>query len=284
MESQNLASSPDNAMVNQLVTQAQNSPANKTSKLIPLLITFLVTAVVFGLSGYYIGNKSQSLKPVEQSTSTLTSEGNNEINLSETLSQFCLNSKISLDKLPFTLDQSIKTAYGVQTSINCYVPDENYATMSIRVENSDFSGDVRNVYFFHQNSKYMGMGDNFESLTNYKTVIINGQSYWMNVREPGPYGISSLGVWIDLIGEKVDTSSGTIVRVMNLDIIKDQQFVDLVKEYGSQSSTVEGNPLYVVNPAQITQFIDEVVRLAPQNNVLQISAQNISSDLNGVSF
>ncbi|MGD9129148.1 MAG: hypothetical protein PVJ09_01510 [Candidatus Woesebacteria bacterium] len=298
MEDKSQANPPENTIVNRPVVQAENFSTNKNNILFPLLITFLVTAVVFGLSGYYIGNKSQPLKSIEQTTPTPISERNdeiiipssastettNKINLSEALSQFCLNSKISLNKLPFTLDQSIKTAYGVQNSINCFVPDENYANMSIRVENPEFSGDIRNVYFFHQNSKYMGMGDNFQSLSNYKTVMINGQSYWLNVREPGPYGISSLGVWIDLIGEKRDASSGTIVRVMNLDILKDQQFVDLVKKYGSQSSTVDGNPLYVVNSTEKTQFIDEVVKLAPQNNALKVSAQNISSDLNDVSF
>lgn len=78
--------------------------------------------------------------------------------------------------------------------------------------------------------------------------------------------------------------SGTIVRVMTFDILKDQQFIDLVKKYGSQSSTVDGSPLYVVGPSQKTQFINELVKLAPQNNDLKLSAQNISSDLNGVSF
>jgi hypothetical protein len=296
MGNQNQANPPEKTLVNQPVVQAQNPSTNKVGLLFPLLITFLVTAVVFGLGGYYIGDKSQLLKSIEQTTPTsersdeivipspTSTEITNKISLSESLSQFCLNNKISIDKLPFTLNQTIKTSYNAPDSISCFVPDENYANMSIRVENSDFSGDIRNVYFFHQNSKYMGMGDNFQSLSNYRTAIINDRSYWLNVREPGPYGISSLGVWIDLIGEKKDASSGTIVRVMNLDILKDQQFVDLVKKYGSQSSTVDGNPLYVVNPTQKTQFIDEVVKLAPQNSTLKVSAQNIASDLNGVSF
>jgi len=197
----------------------------------------------------------------------------NKMSLSEALSQYCLNSMVSLDKLPINLDQSIRTAYGVQNSINCFVSEENYAPISIRAENDDFSGDVRNMYFFHQNSRYMGMGDNFQSLSNYQIVTINGQNYWLNVREPGPYGISSLGVWIDLIGEKQDTSSGTMVRVMNLDILKDQQFGDLVKKYGSPPSTIDGSPIYVVNSTQKTQFIDEVIKLAPQSTVLRASAQ-----------
>lgn len=270
-------------------------PIKQTNRPSVIILVSVFLLMIFGL--VYLGYQNYRLRQeinqllgqqtnlTDTNSSPNISTTTNKLLLSQALSQFCTNNKINLDKLPFTLNETIKTTYGIQDSINCFAPEESYANIALSVEKPDFIGDVRNVYFFHQDSVYMGMDNNFQPLDNFKTVTIDGQNYWLNVREPGPYGISSLGVWVDLIGEKRNTPTGTIARVITLNIIKDQSFLDLVKKYGAQASDAQGETIYIVgDDAKKAQFINEIVKLAPQNNELKMAAQNITSDLGGISF
>ncbi len=275
--------------------QTSSDSVNKVPKInsigIIIIVLLLTGALIYvGYQNYLLQQKLQQL--VEQqatsknaNTTDSTLPNPQKASLAEALSQYCLNNKINLDKLPFTLSQALKTTYTIQDSLVCYVPEENYASMNISNEPSENTVDSRTVYFFHKNSRYTGMGDDFQPLSNYKTITINGQTYWLNIREPGPYGINSLGVWVDLIGEKKDDRSGTIVRVKNLDVISNEQFLGLVRKYGTLSTDGGNGTLYTVNdPAKKVQFINEIVKLAPNNNDIKISAQKILTDLNGILF
>lgn len=211
----------------------------------------------------------------------------NKTTLSDALTNSCIGNKISLDKLPFTLNQTVKSAYHVTNSINCFVPDDNYATMSTRINMSDFSSSNRTVYFFHQNSKWLGYGNNFQALSNYHPITINGQNYWLEIMEPGPYGISTLGLWVQIIGEKRDSASGTIVRVFDFEELKNQDLLDLMKKYGEKYPNEQDPeaPEYVIQDAnKKVQFINELVNLVSQHSAFKKPAQNVTSDLNGISF
>lgn len=262
-----------------------------------MVSTIALLAILIAL-GVYTFNLTNRISQLENSVQTPTesptampsvSEATpiaiNKISLSDTLSKFCANNKIALDKMPFTLSQALKNAYKVQNSIDCYVPEESYARISIIINNPpEFSGDDRYIYFFHQGSQYQGMGNDFQSLSNYKAVTINGQNLYLNVRDPDPYGISTLGVWVDFIGEKKDSTTGTIVRAFNLEIFKDQDILDLVKKYGVKQ-TEPSSPEYVItDPNKKAQFIEEIIRLASQHNSFKKPAQDVTSDLSGVAF
>lgn len=258
----------------------------------------LACLIVFGFGGYYLGKqapnsqKSDDLQstPSETNSSTSPISTNtpsvitNKITLSETLTKYCSNNKIALDKLPFILGTTLKNAYSVKDTIDCFTPTGNFASISIIVNTPDFSGDVRNVYFFHKDSVWEGMGDTFQAINNYKPVTIAGQNYWLNVREPGPYGISTLSVWVDVIGEKVDPESGTIVRAIDNEILKDQDLIDLVRKYGEKQPEGSSPDYIIVDKNKKAQFIEEIVKLASSHNAFRKPAQNVASDLNGVSF
>jgi hypothetical protein len=260
----------------------------------------LACFVVFGFGGYYLGKQStnfqlttnldqQTPTPTESLIPSIPTTTNtpviNKTTLVEALTKNCVNNKVTLDKLPFGLSQSVKTAYKVQNTVDCYVPEESYARISIVINNApEFSGDDRYIYFFHQDSQFQGMGNDFQSLSNYKPVTISGQNLYLNVRDPGPYGISTLGVWVDFIGEKKDPSTGTIVRAFNLEIFKGQDILDLVKKYGVKQTDPSGPEYVITDPNKKTQFIQEIISLAGQHTAFKKPAQDVSSDLNGVSF
>ena len=127
-------------------------------------IVLLITSILGGLLTYNLSKQVEEIKkalptPAELPTTSFepseTSAPTTAVktSFSEALSKYCTNNKIALDKLPFTLNQILKTAYKIQNTIDCYVPDENYARISIVVNNPpEFSGDDRYVYFFHQGS------------------------------------------------------------------------------------------------------------------------------------
>lgn len=259
------------------------------------IIVLLITSIVGGLLTYNLSRQVAEIKkvlptPTELPTTspelseTLSPTTATKTSLLETFSKYCINNKIALDKLPFTLNQALKNAYKVQNSIDCYAHEESYARVSIIINNPpEFSGDDRYIYFFHQGSQYQGMGNDFQSPSNYKAVTINGQNLYLNVRE-GPYGISTLGVWVDFIGEKKDSTTGTIVRAFNLEVFKDQDILDLVKKYGVKQ-TEPSSPEYIITDSnKKAQFIEEIVRLASQHNSFKKPAQDVASDLSGVSF
>ncbi len=259
-------------------------------------VVLLITSIIGGLLTYNLSRQVAEIKkalptPTELPTTSFEPSETPapttavKTSLSEAFSKYCANNKIALDKLPFTLGQTLKSAYKIQNTIDCFVPDENYARISIIIHNPpDFSGDKRYIYFFHQGSQFQGMGNVFQSLSNYKPVTINGQNLWLNVRDPDPYGTSTLGVWVDFINEKKDVATGTIVRAFNLEIFKDQDILDLVKKYGVKQ-TDPSSPEYVItDPSKKAQFIEEIIKIASTHNAFRKPAQNVASDLNGVTF
>jgi len=260
-----------------------------------IFVLMSIGLVFLGFQNYILSQKldkalsqiptsSPEISPLPTSTPTISITQPPKQSLSDALSRNCVDNKILLDNLPFTLSPKIKLAYKVENSLECFVPDGNYASMSLRTNQKDFSGTIRSVYFLHQNSRWVGMGDPFAPLESYLPVTLNGRSYYMKVYEPGPYGISSLELWIDIISEKKDAATGTVVRAVGFNVVKDQKLLDLVMKYGTQT-TGEGTTIYVIkDPSKKTQFLNELVLLVPTLDVLKASAQNVDADLDGVLF
>lgn len=264
------------------------------ANLLPITITAIVCAALFGMGGYYLGTQqgkaSSNASPstTEMSANTVVTPSPvvaaNKVTLSDALSKNCIDYKIALDALPFAINETLKSAYAIQNSINCFVPEGSYASIAIVVQTPDFSGDSRSMLFFHQGSKWQGRGDDFQSLDNYRQITIDGKNYYLEIIDPDPYGISTLGLWVRVIGEKKDVSTGTIVRVFDFLILKDQEILDLVKKYGVKQ-TEQNMPEYVImDPVKRAQLSQEVVRLAVQHPAFKSSAQKIASDLSGIIF
>lgn len=66
MENQNPLNLPESNVVNQPASQLQNSSTNKTNLFLPVLVTFLVSAVVFGFGGYFLGRQSSVAQTMTQ--------------------------------------------------------------------------------------------------------------------------------------------------------------------------------------------------------------------------
>ncbi len=227
----------------------------------------------------------QELTPANsQSPTTSPAVVQNEL-FSDILKANCKENKIDLKVLPFTLSQSIKNAYSIQESIKCYTAEENYIELHAPIKAGQIPQSSMIVYVYHKDSVYMGMGNPLESLSKYRSVTINGQALSIRVEEPGPYGISTLGLWISLIAEKTDQQSGTIVRVINNLNLEDQYFVDLIKKYGEKMEDASSSPMYVImDPGKKSQFIEEVMSIATTHELFKIQAQKVQTYLDGVSF
>lgn len=264
---------------------AQILPIPKTKK---TLIVGLVVAIFLLMcsTGYLAYQNIQLRQQISQAPADLTPTPQptttNKIAFSESLAQFCAEGKIFLDKLPFTLGQTLQEEYKIQGSINCFVPDESYASINIQAIGRGSIG--RTIYFFHEDSVFYGMGDAFLSLDSYRPATIDGGQYWINVMEPGPHGISTLGIWVELIAEKKDSETGTIVRSVISKVFNDRDFLDLVVKHG-EKQTDPIVPEYIVRgPDNPDMFKDEFVELAMEQNAFLELAQYATSDLNGTSF
>lgn len=204
-----------------------------------------------------------------------------KLKLSQVLLQNCVEEKITLDKLPFTFNQALKDTYKIENSINCYPPKESYANIFVQT-NAELG--ARNMYFFHESSSYDGQLNEFVSLNTFKTVSVNGQNYWINIMEPGPYGISTQGLWVKIINEKQDPETGTIVRASSFEVIKDQRVMDLIKKYGTAQGGKDNIFYTITTASKKIQFINAFIPLAGEIDIVKAMAGNVSTDLSGVSF
>lgn len=268
----------------------------KKKNISPLLyLSFLGIAVFSGLVGYCFGSRAKQSRPVvatnlRQNPSYSPSPSPTADSIkSEFLSQLsahCLNRKvganneIELSKLPFSLSEKVKDTYNIQRTVNCILDGENFAYIETRNGNMT----DRTMYFFDQESKWFGMGDNFRPLSDYDQVAIDDSIVRLEIMSPGPHGISTLGVWVAFVVEKKDPKSGTIVRVRGFEIFKDQDIIDLVKKYG-EKQTDPTYPEYVITDRQKENlFSQELLSLARTHQSFKAPAQNVEADLNGVVF
>lgn len=136
-----------------------------------LLIGGVVLAcfIFFGFGGYFLGKQStnseltnsldqQTPTPIESSMPSIPNITNtpiiNKTTLAEVLAKHCVNDKITLDKLPFSLSESIKTTYKIQNTIDCTASkywENSYASIyTTRIDNpQEFNKRGSAVYFFH---------------------------------------------------------------------------------------------------------------------------------------
>ena len=260
------------------------SPKNNKALIVGLFVSiFLLVCSTAYLVYQNVQLKKQISQVLPVVTSTPQPTKTNSIKFSEAITQFCDENNISLDKLPFILSNTLQEEYNIQESMSCYTPDENYANIIIQAKDID-NGDIgRTVYFFNEDSTYFGQGDAFRPLDGYHKVMINGQNYWVAIGEPGPFGISTLGIWVKLKSEKKDIASNTIVRSVVFKVFKNQEFMDLVIKYG-EKQTDPISPEYIIKPGNMASFKDELVELAVKQNTFLELAGYVTSDLGGVSF
>ena len=79
MENQSTTNTPDISSTNPVaINQPLIPPQTKTNLMMPILVTFLVSAVLFGFGGYYLGkqsniNQPETIPSVSSSPASVTS-------------------------------------------------------------------------------------------------------------------------------------------------------------------------------------------------------------------
>lgn len=245
-------------------------------------VVLFVLLLVSGFYAYTLSRRLAALETASTPSPTATPEVQvKKTTLSEAISKFCKDNKIPLTELPFSLSTAFKSDYGIEDNLLCYLKPENYASFTVKKEANH---NVKTTYFFSPDSVWQGQGNNFQPLESYRNFMVEGVKYYLEVMDPDPYGISTLSIWIQVIGEKKNVESGTTVRVFNFFESQDPALIELVKKYGVKQSS-EGSPEYIImDPTNKKLFIDEVVKLAPGNKSFTDAAKAVNSDMNSISF
>lgn len=87
MENQNPTNPPESNMVNPSDEQLMTASVNKTNLLLPILITFLASAVIFGIGGYYVGSQLSNTSLTNENTIAATPKPSSQVFNSSTPSE-----------------------------------------------------------------------------------------------------------------------------------------------------------------------------------------------------
>lgn len=270
-----------------LVENQDTQNTSSKPNILPALASFLAGGIIFGIVGYHLGNDKKPETPIQGTTlaaqTTSTVRPVHITPISQALGSSCTENKIRTLDLPYYLADNLKTEYSATDSIVC-AKDVGYAYTEHNSDIPNIGGADKSLYFYDANLKTDGLDKTVKQLTNYTPVIIEEQSFAFELLEPAPYGINSRGVWINLITEKIEPTNGNIVQIVGLSLLTDQKSLDLVKKYGSETDSKEGDKIYVVKEEYKEQFKSEIVKLAPKNETLIVTAKEILEDLESVSF
>jgi hypothetical protein len=205
--------------------------------------------------------------------------------LAATLSESCLDKKISVGNIPASIAMSVQTKYGMTVGLPCYI-DEKYIVTEVRTADGNLP--ISTLYFYNSTSQWAGYANPFQDIREYLALNNGINSYAIDIKDPGPYGISDLGVWVDVLGQK-ELSPDLLVRSVSFKIIKNAEVDELIKTYGTAytSGANEDEPNYVVSSQQAPQFKTAFIKLAQEpgtqtNAEIIEAAESVDVDLNGI--
>jgi len=259
-------------------------------------ILLLVVAIpVAGMIGYYFGRAETPQKSVVQPTvSTEVREDPiegeiapslGEDELATLLNESCVGGKIRLEDLPFTVSTGVQEKYQMGEGFNCS-SEENYAMKEIRV--ADGSIPISTLYLYSGSTQWIGMSNPFEEPSKLLTVQVKNKAYLLEVIEPGPFGMSDKGIWLNLLNDEVSPASDTTVRSVSFKILKNDELDSLVQEYGEPTNSTDPSyPGYVINRSRSEDFKQALVDLAEQEGTqlhaeLLKMATSVDEDLDGI--
>jgi len=268
------------------------------SKKKKISIWFFVALVLLCTNVYLIiiRQKPEVLPEIPDTTPVVTPPTVVKGNYSDLLSENCVEEKVSVSKLPFTLSEELIADYSI---VDGNLPCSNYSETSEKkhfiYKEINLDGDKgelsrRSLFVFHKESLWMGMEDPFAPLSNFSPVVIDGDYYWLYIKSPGPFGVSSDGLWVDVMKEKRDVESGTVVRAVRFKILRDKEIIDLIKLYGTKTpdeALAENGefPEYtLVGHDDITLFKQHLISLLEKSDILASFAVDVTEDLSGLIF
>ena len=258
-----------------------SQPVRNNDKLIVVLAVFFV--LICGTIVGFLAYQNLQFKKGQTETSSLLTTANpttieeeesitplSEVNLQRILEQSCdTESEIDAGLLPFSFDSSIYSKYDVDNLVPCVFDTQGadarangYVRLSKSTgEITSWENETITLKIGTKDSVDVWMQESdFAEFDQIKPDFESqGVKVDINVRQPGPYGLSSLGVWLEVRGFKKDKDFQIIAK--DFRIIKvNGDILTLFAKYQNQTASDEdvakGSPKYVVN-TRYQEFLNE---------------------------
>lgn len=284
----------------QQVTQSQN----KVRKVIIItLILFVVFSCGVLIGKYVLNDKKNSVVGTEVLPVISPSVSPNLsptvirqiTNLPNLLKDNCDdNLRINLEILPFTLNEIVKKKYGITETVPChYAVKDNriggYVRLENRIKDENQNIPISTLKIGTIDSLDNAFGEedfsNFDKIS--ETFLINENKIVVDILQPGPYGLSNNGVWLEVRGYR-KVGEFLVIGKEFIIVKPDSEINVLFEKYKDIYTT----PLPTTFP-QITvhdkyeQFKSEFIQkyfIPYPNNPLQYKSMidNVIADINSV--
>lgn len=273
-----------------------------------LILVLLILLLLFGLNTIQTYRSKSAVNPVNTIVTELTNivveptkepnnnSGTTPIGLQQLLSDHCDTSfQIPVSMLPFQLSPALYSKYGIKDTITCYPESlqgvEYAGSMSVRMKVKDEEGMPLHTLVLGDSSSIDWGMDNDISFVRKGTPLLttNNISVYVDIEEPGPYGVSSIGLWLKVlayksIGDCFIMSSESRVLDVNGDIL------DLMKIYADKNDypISEGHPKYTVTQRVAefkVAFIQKYFATYPNNDSFYKNlVDSAVSDVNSITL
>lgn len=237
-----------------------------------VIVGLLFAVGFFAYKAYYPKTPDNTLirnKPNRTITSTPTvapAEGFQQL-----LAKYCSEkNEISISLLPFKLSPSTISKYKLTENVSCSLNslDSDVKTQSgtryIKMTNSDGTINPHASLLIGDTfSQDLGLNTDFSDVRKDKPAIVNGsKKVVVEIMAPGPYGVSSKGMWLNVKAYKYTGSCLVIATEFHVIEVKGD-VLDLMKKYADKpqgsGATWEDAPQYTVNN-RYNEFTDEFVK------------------------
>lgn len=309
MDNPSLPEQPQPSAIIQDVPTSNPPTQNPRSKaFLPLLVVLaLIISTIAGVAGYYIGVGKSETQSVTNQISEVNTDVNDDTTDSENIEQEthedsirkmdlstiittkCSNYKLSAEDVPLIFTDNLKNKYQLQNGFSCDV-DEKYAYAELRNAQGNFP--LSTLHVFNDQSQYFGESNPFFALRSVPQVEINGKHYYLNVMEPGPYGISDLGIWVEIINDKQFPNWNATVRSTAMIIVDNTETDQFVASYPNAYKVVSDlpdEPTYTISTQDSAQFEKDFAAFVQNENSesykeIQKIIHYVDEDMNGITL
>ncbi len=210
--------------------------------------------------------------------------GTNSDEISWIVDGYCIDNTIDLGRIPYSLSDEVITEYEVQETIKCYGGEERYTLISKIISTAMENTNTKEIYFFDERSKWLGMGDNLAPLDNSLSFTNDDKTYYFDIQAPGPYGVSDLGLWLNVIIEKTNPDNGNKVRVINNVVVRDERVIELIRKFGEKTQPNMEVEYTLNNPEGIAKFNEEFEPMIPTIPTLKEAMFTVKTDIDQITF